>query len=69
MQIFKDAIFEDSVSSKLVSSKGTSFEATKNALFSIPRMGLTDETPMKRVKDLFNGKVHLNFNGTSKEYM
>lgn len=55
--------------SAVVNHPGSILSNSKNAFFSIPRMGLTDETPMKRVKDLFNGKVHLNFNGTSKEYM
>jgi len=44
---------------------GSIFLATKNN-YSIPRMGLSDETEVKRVVDLLNGKVHLDFIGLRK---
>jgi len=55
--------------SAVINHPGSILSNSKSALYSIPRMGLTDETPIERIKDLFSGKVHLNFNGISKDYM
>jgi peptidoglycan/xylan/chitin deacetylase (PgdA/CDA1 family) len=53
----------------VINHPGSILSNSKTSLFSLPRMGLTDETPLERINDLFSGKVHLNFNGISKEYM
>ena len=55
--------------SAVINHPGSILSNTRDAMFSIPRMGLTDETPIDRINDLFSGKVHLNFNGISKEYI
>ena len=53
----------------VINHPGSILLNSKTSLFSIPRMGLTDETSLERINDLFSGKVHLNFNGISKEYI
>jgi|SaaInlV_125m_DNA_1040241.scaffolds.fasta_scaffold04765_3 peptidoglycan/xylan/chitin deacetylase (PgdA/CDA1 family) len=54
---FKSAVFNH---------PGSLFSVDGENKFKIPRMGLTDETSKRKVVDLFEGKVHLNFNGVNK---
>mgnify|MGYP001626824883 CR=1 FL=1 len=54
---FKSAVFNH---------PGSFFSVDGEDKFKIPRMGLTDETSKRKVVDLFEGKVHLNFNGVNK---
>ena len=54
---FKSAVFNH---------PGSFFSVYGENKFKIPRMGLTDETSKRKVFDLFEGKVHLNFNGVNK---
>lgn len=54
---FKSAVFNH---------PGSFFSVNGDNKFKIPRMGLTDETSKRNVIELFEGKVHLNFNGVNK---
>ena len=55
--------------SAVINHPGSILSNSREALYSIPRMGLTDETSIGKINDLFSGRVHLNFNGVSKEYI
>lgn len=45
---------------------GSIFDYNSTNKFAIPRMGLSDDTPLERVENLLNGKAHLDFNGAKK---
>jgi len=54
---FKSAVFNH---------PGSIFSIEGQNKYIIPRMGLSDETLKSRIIDLFEGRVHLNFNGINK---
>ena len=54
---FKSAVFNH---------PGGLFSIDGENKFKIPRMGLSDETSKSKILELFEGKVHLNFNGANK---
>ena len=45
---------------------GSIFSVKGDGKYTLPRMGLSDETLKSKMLDLFEGKVHLNFNGVNK---
>lgn len=63
--IFTEAGYETAV----INYPGGMFDYNDNSKFCIPRMGLADETSEDRLEELFNGKVHLNFNGLKREVL
>ena len=54
------------IKTAVLNHPGGIFKEHINSLYQIPRMGLSDETPENRIKDLISGKLHLNFNGIKK---
>lgn len=48
---------------------GSIFNRSEDHILDIPRMGLTDETPLEKVEDLISGKIHLKFNGIKKKLL
>lgn len=66
-----DKLFVDlkqaGIKTAVLNHPGSNFYCSSPQNYSIPRMGLTDETPISRIESLLTGKLHLEFNGLRKK--
>lgn len=67
-ELFKP-LKDQSYITSVLNHPGSVFSESKTNPYAIPRMGLSDETSEERLKSLFLGKVHLDFNGLNKSVL
>ena len=54
------------IKTAVLNHPGCVFKNNLEFCYQIPRIGLSDDTSLERLKEFFNGKMHLNFNGINK---
>ena len=54
------------IKSAVYNHPGSIFKQHLQSPYQLPRIGLTDETSIKRLKKLFSGRLHFDFNGLNK---
>ncbi len=61
-----DVLKSIGIKTAVLNHPGGVFKDNLEYCYQIPRIGLSDETSAERLEQFFNGKMHLNFNGTNK---